>query len=291
MKAIAARVAVGFLVVVVLVAAYGVLVEPRLILDEVRLEARLDGLSDAWAGEEVVLFSDLQVGMRFANLGMVERVVERTVALEPAAVLIAGDFLYSVDPGIPAQIDRTLDLLGPLLATDVPVYAVLGNHDYAVDAADQLTAVLEEHDVEVLRNGWATVPHPGGAESNLNLVGLGPERPGRTDAEQALDGLPADAPRLVLMHNPTSFPHLPAGAAPLALAGHTHCGQVALPGTPHWSYIALAQEEEIVADGFAPAPYGEDGNRLYVNCGIGFSRLPIRINAPPQLVRVELVPR
>ncbi len=91
-----------------------------------------------------------------------------------------------------------------------------------------------------------------------------------------------------MLHNPTSFPRLPAGSAPLALAGHTHCGQIALPGSPRWSYLGLNEEEAVVADGYAPADYGADGNELFVTCGIGFSLVPVRINAPPQLVLVEL---
>lgn len=146
--------------------------------------------------------------------------------------------------------------------------------------------------MEVLRNEAAVIPSPEHDDENpLYVVGLGPARPGLADPGRALTGVPEDAPRVVLMHNPTSFPELPARSAPIALAGHTHCGQIALPGTPRWSYLALTEEEALVADGFAPPGYGAPGNRLFVTCGIGFSLLPIRINAPPQVVFVELIPR
>jgi predicted MPP superfamily phosphohydrolase len=72
------------------------------------------------------------------------------------------------------------------------------------------------------------------------------------------------------------------------VAGHTHCGQVALPGTPHWSYLGLTEEEALVADGWAPQGYGEPGNAMFVTCGIGFSVVPVRINAPPQVVVFDL---
>ena len=52
-----------------------------------------------------------------------------------------------------------------------------------------------------------------------------------------------------MMHNPTAFADMPASTAPLAVAGHTHCGQIALPGTPRWSYLGLNEEERVVADG------------------------------------------
>ena len=86
------------------------------------------------------------------------------------------------------------------------------------------------------------------------------------------------------MHNPASFPTLPAASAPLAVAGHTHCGQIAIPGFPMWSWLELRSNERVVTDGFSPPGYGADGNRLYVTCGIGFSVVPARISAPPQVV-------
>ncbi|MFI7744175.1 hypothetical protein, partial [Kocuria rhizosphaericola] len=97
-------------------------------------------------------------------------------------------------------------------------------------------------------------------------------------------------PRLVMMHHPTTFPQLAAGTAPLAVAGHTHCGQIALPLLSRWSCLGLTEEEELVAEGFAAAGYGAAGNGMFLTCGIGFSLLPVRINAPPQLLTVELRP-
>lgn len=52
--------------------------------------------------------------------------------------------------------------------------------------------------------------------------------------------------------------------------------------------LDLTAEEEAIADGFAPDDYGARGNRLFVTCGIGFSVVPIRINAPPQVAFCEV---
>ncbi|MCE0485839.1 hypothetical protein [Ornithinimicrobium sediminis] len=145
--------------------------------------------------------------------------------------------------------------------------------------------------VTVLRNEAVPLPGPDGtaAEAQLHLVGVGPARPGLADVERALQNVPEDAARIVLMHNPTTFPDFPEGTAPLAVAGHTHCGQVSLPGTPDWSYLGLTEKEAMVADGFAPQGYGSAGNQLFVTCGIGFSLAPMRIGAPPQVVIFELM--
>lgn len=290
MRHVLKHAAIACVVLVLMVAVYGVLIEPRLILDERRYQVGVPALGSEWDGTEVAVLSDLQVGMWWANTGMAERAVARVVAADPDAVLLAGDFVYSTDPGIAVQVDAVLELLDPLRVAGIPTFAVLGNHDYAVGAAEELTAGLEEQGVTVLLNEAVPLPGPDGGDpaGRLHVVGLGPVVPALADAEAALGGVPDGAPRVVMMHNPTAFPSLPAGSAPLAVAGHTHCGQIALPGTPTWSYLALTAEEAVVADGFAPQGHGAAGNRLFVTCGIGFSVVPVRINAPPQVVFFEL---
>jgi hypothetical protein len=277
--------------VVLLLLAYGVLVEPRLILDEERAEVPIPQLGEELAGTEVGVVADLQIGMWFANEGMVERAIETLVDEDPDLVLLGGDFVYSTSPDVDTQVDNLLELLDPLVESGIPTYAVLGNHDYQVDAADELTTALAGVGIRVLRNAAAPLPGPvGDPARQLYVVGIGPDVPNRVDIDAALAEVPDTAPRVVLMHNPTVFDRLPAGTAPLTLAGHTHCGQVALPGTPDWGYLALTSEERIVADGWAPEDYGAEGNRMFVTCGIGFSLAPIRINAPPQVAFFTLRP-
>ena len=88
------------------------------------------------------------------------------------------------------------------------------------------------------------------------------------------------------MHNPDVFAELPAGTAPLALAGHTHGGQVRLPFMPSWSWFALVTQDAVHTDGWID-DYGAPGNRLYVNRGIGMSGLPVR-NCRPEVTLITL---
>ncbi|SEK67452.1 hypothetical protein SAMN04515665_10484 [Blastococcus sp. DSM 46786] len=282
------RTAAALGVLLVLLLLYGVLVEPRLLLDEERAQVSLPQLTEDADGTLVGMISDPQIGMWWANEGMVARAVEELVEAEPDLALLGGDYVYSEAPGIPEQVETVMELLQPLVDSGIPTYAVLGNHDYAVGAVEELVAAFEEAGITVLRNEAAAVPGTGEGAEALHVVGLGAAWPGEVDVDAALAEVPDGAPRVVLMHNPTVFPELPAGTAPLALAGHTHCGQVALPGTPRWSYLGLTDEEEVVADGWAPEEYGADGNRMFVSCGLGFSTVPVRINAVPQLVLFEL---
>ncbi len=290
-KRLLRRVGVALLAGLALLLVYGVMVEPRFILDERSYTVELPRLGEEWIGAEIVVFADIQVGMWLANTHMVERVVARVVDAEPAAVLLAGDFAYSGDPEISDQVDKVIDLLAPLADARIPTYAVMGNHDYAVGAAEELTVALEQQGIEVLLNEAAAIPasERDGIGQELYVVGVGPYLPGMNRPEDALAGVPEGAPRVVFMHNPRSFPEIPPEHAPLAVAAHTHCGQIALPGVPRRSYMELVTgERQVVVDGFAPEAYGASGNRLFVTCGIGFSLVPIRIGAPPQLVFFKL---
>ena len=282
------RIAAALAAAFVLLLVYGALIEPRLLLDERRYDVEIPHLPQAWEGAEVAVFSDLQLGMWFANHGMVAEVVEEVVEAQPAAALIAGDFVYSRSPDVAAQVDTAVALLRPLLEADIPTFAVLGNHDHAAGAVDELVSALQELGVQVLRNDAVALPAPGADGQPLHVVGVAAQRPGAADPRRAFGEVPDDAARVVFMHNPSSYPALPAHSAPLSVAGHTHCGQIAIPGLPAWSYLELRAEERVVTDGWAPPTHGAAGNRMFVTCGIGFSLVPMRILARPQVVFFEL---
>ncbi|MFO7652343.1 MAG: metallophosphoesterase [Candidatus Krumholzibacteriia bacterium] len=122
-----------------------------------------------------------------------------------------------------------------------------------------------------------------GRRDTLYVVGIGSHLAGRDSVVAALRHVPPEAARVVFFHHPAVFPLLPAGAAPLAVAGHTHGGQFSLPGLPGWNELSLGREREVHAAGWADRSYGAPGNRLWVNRGIGMSIVPLRINAPPEV--------
>ena len=280
------------------------LIEPRIILDEKQEEATIPGLPAQWQGQRIAVLADFQIGMWFANEGMVERALARVTEERPAALFIIGDFLFSPTDEekqpdaseelkedvleIKAQIDRTVTLLRPVLEAGIPIYAVLGNHDYlkeepesvgAPQVADALAEALRKAGVTVLRNEAVTMKREGGV---LYLGGVDSKYAGQARPDEVVAAIPEDAPRIMLMHNPDTFEQLPPNTAPLAIAGHTHGGQIRVPGMPAWSWMAWKSQDEITADGWITG-YGAPGNRLYVNRGIGFSVAPLRIACPPEL--------
>lgn len=289
------KILTGLLVVVVVVIAWG-LIEPYFI-DVERHEAVVPGLPESWEGERIAVIADLQVGMWLDNTATIERVVDRLIREDPAAVLIAGDFVYDARENITPEVEEVAGLLAPLTDAGVPTYAVLGNHDYGMptrespsdtDLAAAVTSALEAIGIHVLHNEARVLPPSDTAEGEaLHVVGIGPHLPGEDDVAAALADVPEAAARIVLLHHPNTFASLPAGTAPLALAGHTHGGQMRIPFTPQRTWMSYVEGDEVHSDGWIRG-YGRGDNRLYVNRGIGFSVVPMRLNCPPEMTLLTL---
>jgi predicted MPP superfamily phosphohydrolase len=307
--------AFGLAGILILLLIWGVAIEPRLV-DYNEETAVIPKLPAAWENKRVALIADLQIGMWLGNEDTVKKIVNRIIEERPAAVLVAGDFVYKpTDEDNPQDVERedaadfmtevneSVALLRPLREAGIPVYAVLGNHDYGMGYPDSVknerlaAAVrqkLESAGVNVLDNSAVPIvqSEANGRQNNqeattdamnLYVVGIGSHYANNAKPEAALSQVPDHAPRIIFMHNPDPFAAFPANSAPLALAGHTHGGQIRIPFTEDWSWMALMTAEKIQADGWIDGGFGQPGNRLYVNRGIGFSSFPVRINCRPEL--------
>lgn len=273
------------------VLVWGVAIEPRFILDTREVSASIPNLPKEWEGRRVILMGDLQIGMRWDNTRMIARAVEEAIEERPAMVLIAGDFVYEPDS---STVRHAIAFVRPLTEAGIQTFAVLGNHDYALsdpegepdfNIAKYLEAQLERAGIVVLQNESVSIESEG---APLYVAGLGSEWANRDNPAATLADIPEHAARLVFMHNPASYRKLPAHSAPSAFAAHTHGGQIRIPWTPSRSWLDIALPHEVVADGWSQKGVGARGNRVYVNRGLGFSMVPIRIICAPELTIVTL---
>lgn len=214
------------------------------------------------ARARVALVSDLHVGL-FKDERFVQRVVERLNAMPLDAVLIAGDFRGWNDR-------RPLrELLAPLAQLRAPVYAVPGNHDVLPEdgppAATELFAAWQALGVQPLQGRWAVV-------GGVTVVGLGDMWAGQDDP-RPLHAAPHDKPLVVLTHNPDSAMKLRPGDAALLLAGHTHGGQLRIPGLYRHA-IPSRHAFDRGLHTFAPVP-------VFVTAGLGETGVPMRWMNPP----------
>lgn len=264
-------------------------IEPRFLNTE-NETAKIPNLPTSWQNKKIGLIADLQIGMWGNNPGTARRIVAKLVEAKPAVALINGDFIYHPGKNIKPEIETAVDIVRPLVEAEIPTYAVLGNHDYGMSSktappkteeAERLEKALEAAGIEVLENEAVQLQLPDSNEP-LYLVGVDSRWANRDDVQQALSNVPDSSPRIIMMHNPDTFEQFPPNSAPLAVAGHTHGGQVRIPGFPQWSWLRFTQQDKVYADGWAKG-YGEFGNQLYVNSGIGMSIAPIRLFCPPEL--------
>lgn len=274
------------------------LIEPYF-LDKENQVAEIPNLPEAWEGKRIGLVTDFQLGMWLDNTNTVRRSIEELIEERPAVALIGGDFIYHAMENPNTEIQQAIDLVRPLTEAGIPTYAVLGNHDYGMSSqeadpkerlAKQLERKLEAIGVQVLHNEAVRLSLPGNANTSkpFYLVGVSANWPDRDRPKVALADVPDNAPRFVMMHNPNSFEAFPPQTAPVAVAGHTHGGQIRLPFTPQWSWLTFKKKDKVHVDGWIAEDYGASGNQLYVNRGIGFSVVPIRINCPPELTMFTL---
>ncbi len=282
------------LLIVLVLGIWSFIIEPRFLLDVQTHEVEVPNLDPEWKGKKVALLADFQVGMWLGNTDMVRKAVRKALEAKPAMVLIAGDFVYKPDSSV---IKRAVLLLQPLVEAEVPVIAVMGNHDYSQmeessevneGMAAYLMATLEESGIKVLEN--ESVPLHTGNGATFHVVGLGSTWAGRCDVKKALRNIPSDEPRVIFMHNPIAFRDIPADEGLFTLAAHTHGGQIRLPLFPSESWLNIARPREVVADGWAADTIGNGGNRLYVSRGIGFSLIPMRLFCRPELTIFNLSP-
>lgn len=278
---------------VAVVALYGAAIEPRIVVRE-NESAAIPGLPAAWEGKQVAAFADLQVGMWWSNRDAARRLVRQVVKINPAFVLVAGDFVYDADERVDAQMTEVLSIMQPLLDHRIPTYAVLGNHDYSLMnegssklsyVAEHVRRALDGAGVHMMDNRAVPLWAPGADSATsapLYLIGIG-ERWADNDRDTvALSTVPPGAPRLVFMHDPDSFAAIPAGDAPVAIAAHTHGMQLGIPYVTDYIWRHHFSSTGSGAAGWID-DYGEQGNHIYVNRGVGFSILPIRVNAFPEL--------
>src|SRR5262249_51159889 len=140
---------------------------------------------------------------------------------DPDLVLLTGDFLTMEGVGTPGALAAAL---APLRRLPGRCFAAFGNHDH--ESPDEVRRGLEANGVRVLIDEEVSVETAVGA---VQIVGADYVGRGRKEhLEQLLARLPRrdGELRLLLLHDPSAFKHVPKGDVDLTLSGHTHGGQL-----------------------------------------------------------------
>ena len=156
------------------------------------------------------------------------------------------------------------------------IYGILGNHDAA-----EIAFRLEEFGVQMLVNESARIER---GNSSLCLIGVDDRFDYQCDdLSAALDGVPQEVFKILLSHSPELYNEAGAAGISLYLTGHTHAGQIRLPGIGALKHNARCPRR------MAFGAWQHQGMQGYTSAGVGCSSVPIRFGCPPELVLLELV--
>ena len=154
----------------------------------------------------------------------------------------------------------------------------MGNHDYFTEG-ELVAAALDRAGLTVLRNRGVTLRRDEGA---LYVAGADDTWTHRHDVAAALTARPANAPVVLLAHDPALFPEAVSHGVDLTLSGHTHGGQIGLPGFSHRLNLARVMTR------FTTGIYRSGKSTLYVNRGLGTTGPPVRLAVAPEIALLTL---
>ena len=260
---------------------WGAAIEPfRLSLT--RLDLVLPGLPKSASPLRVLHISDLHVE-RWTQRET--RLLALVAAAQPDMILLTGDYVnlsYNEDEITHRQVRQLLRQLN----APYGVYATLGSPP--VDLPHLIPALFADLPVRLLRDEWTCLDLADGRE--LVLLGLDCTHDIDLDGQrlaQLLQRAPNGVPRILLYHSPELMPQAADHGLDLYLCGHTHGGQVRVPG-----FGALITSSQLGRK-YVMGHYRLNKTNLYVSRGVGLEGLSaprVRFLSPPEITLITLHP-
>ncbi|HEY7448214.1 MAG TPA: metallophosphoesterase [Vicinamibacterales bacterium] len=248
-------------------AAYG-LAYSRHQIQVVRAPLPVTGLPPALSGLRIGLITDLHHS-EMVPASDVVRAVSLLMAERPDLIVLGGDY---VTWGDRSYVEPCAEALRGLHAP-LGVFAVVGNHD---DDRDMPAALMSEG-YEVLRDARTSITARG---SRVDLIGIRYWTQRQRDIGRLVRG--AGGTIILLAHDPRRLSEAAALNVPVVLSGHTHGGQVVLPGVG-----AIAAKKFPVVAGIGR----RQDTTIFVSRGVGTVYVPYRLNCPPDVAVLTLKPR
>jgi hypothetical protein len=233
-------------------------------------DVHLAGLPRAFNGFTILQLSDLHLDMNDEFAAVLS---DRLSNLDYDLCVMTGDFRYLTF----GSYDKTLAALArvrPKLRD--PVYGILGNHDTI-----RMVPAMEEMGVRMLLNESVDIERDG---EIIHLVGVDDPHYYRTDnLDRACHGIDHDRISILLAHSPEIYRHAAHCGFDLLLCGHTHGGQICLPGGTPIIYDADCPRR------YASGSWVYKGLAGYTSVGTGSSIVDVRLNCPPEITLHRLL--
>jgi len=285
-----AKMLIGILGVGIILALSSISIYPNILIVNSK-EIRLNKITQPL---NIALITDVQVG-NHKKTQWVEKIVQKINEEKPDLILLGGDLIDNE-----TAFEDESQYLEPLtqLANNYPIYAIMGNHEYGIgketrgninwqtgDRSEELIARLKKINIPLLRNQLVC---PQIKSQPICIFGID-DIWGRPINFAELKGYnnPA-APLIFLTHNPDGILYWPKDqpAPDLVLSGHTHGGQVWIPG---WGPLGLAGVN--LGKKYYRGLNYWNNIPLYTSVGAGESAGPIRFWVTPEIALIKLKPQ
>ncbi len=235
---------------------------------------KIDNLPREFEGYQLIQLTDLHITKVF-NAAWTTAMVKKAMTLDADLILVTGDV-------IDGTLENRRNDVEPLKGLRAPdgVYAITGNHEYFFEQ-QRWTDHLATLGLQPLLNSYTLIKR---GDAELAIAGLPDVSASRREAtgpnlEQALEGVPASAPVILMDHQPRNARQNATHKVDLQLSGHTHGGLIV-------GFDRLFAKPNA---GFVSGLYEVDGMQLYVNNGTAlWPGMAIRLGRPSELTRITL---
>jgi uncharacterized protein len=229
-----------------------------------RNHIKLQGLPTLFDGFTILHISDMHVDM---NPGAMQRLIELLDEVKYDICVLTGDFRGETF----GPFDATLEGLARVrCCLKELVYGVLGNHDTI-----RMVPGMEEMGIRMLLNESEAIER---GNQRLHLAGVDDAHYYRADnIEKAASGIPHDEFSILLSHTPEIYRQAAHAGFKLLLSGHTHGGQVCLPGS-----IPITLDS-VLPRRMGSGPWKYLNMVGYTSVGVGSCIVPVRFNCPPEI--------
>ncbi|MCD5396281.1 MAG: metallophosphoesterase [Candidatus Pacebacteria bacterium] len=234
------------------------------------LKIKLKNLAPEIEEKVFVQISDIH----FRNFSSQEKnLLKELKRISPDYIFITGDLVDWTTKNL-ADLEKFLDKIVKIPRKKI--YLVFGNHEHRNRKLKAIRKILLEKGISILNNKNVFLE-----EEKIYLIGVDDPHLGFDKLSEAIEGIEKDAPKILLAHSPEIFRKVNFNNV-LVLCGHTHGGQINLPFISNL-ILPLKYDKK-----YKRGLFGKNYKYLYVNKGIGWTFIPFRFRATPEIVIIKL---
>ncbi|WP_374192053.1 metallophosphoesterase [Bacillus sp. XF8] len=232
-------------------------------------------IPEGFHGVKIVQFSDTHFGPNFPHKQQ-QMLVDKINKLKPDIVVFTGDLIDKFGE-YTAERTQSQTILSQIRAP-LGKYAVFGNHDRGGGGGYLYKSYMEKAGFTVLNNEVKKVKAANG--DYITISGLDDFLLGKPKVQPTLQHLRTEDFNLLLVHEPDAVEQIFEYPVDLQISGHSHGGQVQLPFIGPIITTSLANK---YVEGLYSLEGKSEPLQLYVNRGIGTTRMPVRFLSKPEL--------